>query len=188
MKRLNIWPTWTWGCPGGGCKLSIQNAAIRAPSPGLTLEDSMDRLLERSLELLAAQSPPTLPLDTLSRALHRERMAVTESVLERSLTKASPVRMIDPWLGANRAIARLRNRRAGRRRWVCLMPTRGEWRQDSSGGPAAAGPGGRLGRSACQIDRAVRTLSEQIDRNSPVELARWIRICQEGTRANARTG
>ena len=146
----------------------------------------MDRLLERSLEILAAQSPPTLPLDTLSRVLHRERMAVTESVLERSLAKASPVRMIDPWLGANRAIGRVRSRRAGRRRWVCLKPTR-EWSRDSSGEPAAPEPGARLGRSAGQIDRAIRTLSDRIDRDSPIELARWIRICQEGTRANAQT-
>ncbi len=183
---LNIWPSCTWGCPGSGGKFSIQNVAIRAPHPGPKPEHNMDRLLERSLEILSANSPPVLPLSTLSKALHRERMAVTESVLERSLSNAAPVRMIDPWLGANSGIARIRNRQAERRRWVCLTPTRVEWEPGPGTAIENPVPSAGLAQSACQIDRAVRTLTDHIDLESPIELARWIRICREGNRANSR--
>lgn len=148
----------------------------------------MDRLLERSLEILSATSPPTLPMDRLSAALRRERMAVTESVLERSLAGRDHVRLIDPWLGANRAVSGIRGRAAGHRRWVCMTPARQEWSRSGRNQPSerSVSEASHTPREAprLRLDRAIRALSDRIDLDSPVELARWVRICQEGTRAN----
>ena len=147
----------------------------------------MDRLAETCFSILARRRPARAPITALEEDLRRDRIAMTGSVLRRSLRTAEGLREIDPWRGANRGLPR-----AARGPWIVVEP---DATTPGAAGPAPGdGPGGSATArvplhtppdTGRRIDRGLRTLAARGDATSPCALARWLRLCDEGDAALA---
>lgn len=143
----------------------------------------MDRLAQHCQRTLARRRPACATLGDLEDALRRDRIATTRSVLVRSIRIAERVVPLDPWRGPNRGIAR-----SAEGPWVVLAPAGHADPSEVPGAestPASAprpGAPGRPDPAEDRIDRALRVIGSGGDADSPVALARWVRLFDEGTR------
>ena len=144
----------------------------------------MNRLLDHLRAQLARRTPATLGMDQVEAALRRERIAVTRSVLERTVREDSTLLLLRPWRGANRGLGWRRHDER-----ISLAPRRPSISSPWTARRAAGDAQLRFGATrvtGVALDRAVRTLGCRGDTASITAMARWVRLSDEATRAHVR--